>query len=61
VELRADLPRQLARPRRIGVGDRDEIHRRILRGEASAQRPDAPRSDHGDSQRLALDHLAIPA
>ncbi len=57
MKLRADFSREIARPRRVGVGDRDEIDRRIVGGEPRAQAADAPGADHGDPQLLALDHV----
>jgi len=46
------LLRQVAGPRRVGIGDRHEIDRRIFRREPRAQAADATRTDDGDAQRF---------
>src|SRR3989442_2240986 len=61
IELRADSLREIARARRIGVRDRDEIDGRMPGGKPRAQAPDAPRADHGDPELLAFDHSRYSA
>jgi len=55
MELRAGLLRQVARPRRIRVGNRQEFDAGMLRCEARAQPADAAGADDGNAQVFAFD------
>ena len=52
--------RQVARPRRVRVGNRHESDGGMLRREARAQAPDAAGADDGDAQFLAFDDPLLP-
>jgi hypothetical protein len=49
VKLRAGFLREIARPRRVRVGDRQEANGGMLRRQARAQRADAAGPDDGDA------------
>jgi hypothetical protein len=55
MELGAGFFRQVARPRRLRVGNRHELYGGVLRRQSRAQPADAAGTDHGDSQVLAFD------
>jgi len=60
MELRAGLLRQVARPRRIRVGNRQEFDAGMLRCEARAQPADAAGADDGNAQVFAFDGGLLP-
>jgi len=60
MELRAGLFRQVARARRIRVGNRQEFDAGMLRSEPRPQATDAPGADDGDTQFLAFDGGFLP-
>ena len=60
MELCAGLLRQIARPRRLRVGNRQELDGGMLRHEARAQRANAAGADDGDAQGFALNGLFLP-
>ena len=60
VELRAGFLRQVARPRRIDVGNREEFDGRMFRCQPRAQAADSAGADDGDTQVLAFDGGFLP-
>jgi hypothetical protein len=56
MKRRAYFVSEIARPRRIHVGDGDETDRGVGAGEPRAQRADAPRAHDGDSEIPAVVH-----
>ena len=55
MKLRAGLFCEIARAGRVGVGNRQEPDRRVLRRQPRAQPADAAGADDGDAQILAFD------
>ena len=55
MKLPTGLLREIARLRRLGIGNREESDSGMLRREARAQRADAAGANDGDAQFLALD------
>jgi hypothetical protein len=61
VKLRAGFLREIARTRRLGIGNGEKPDGGMLRRQPRAQRADATRADDGDSQFLALDGRVLRA
>ena len=60
MELRAGLLRQVARPRRIRVGNRQEFDAGMIGREPRPQAPDAAGADDGNAQVFAFDGGLLP-